>query len=76
MLDQAIEIVRKRVDEVGTNEPSITKSGSNRIAVELPGLDNPDRNKHLRTIAAVTSIGLFIGFSIVPISYIFILFFI
>ena len=35
LLDQAIEIVRKRVDEVGTNEPSITKSGSNRIAVEL-----------------------------------------
>ena len=47
MLDQAIEIVRKRVDEVGTNEPSITKSGSNRIAVELPGLDNPDRIKSL-----------------------------
>ena len=47
LLDQAIEIVRKRVDEVGTNEPSITKSGSNRIAVELPGLDNPDRIKSL-----------------------------
>ena len=46
-MDQAIEIVRKRVDEVGTNEPSITKSGSNRIAVELPGLDNPDRIKSL-----------------------------
>ena len=47
LLDQAIEIIRKRVDEVGTNEPSITKSGSNRISVELPGLDNPDRIKSL-----------------------------
>lgn len=35
------------------------------------GLDNPDRNKHLRTIAVVTSIGLFIGFSIVPIAFLF-----
>ena len=47
MLDQAVEIVRKRVDEVGTNEPTIAKSGSDRIIVELPGLDNPDRIKSL-----------------------------
>ena len=46
-LDQAIEIVRKRVDEVGTNEPNIVKRGNNRILVELPGLDNPDRIKDL-----------------------------
>tara|TARA_B100000963_G_scaffold360985_1_gene394211 strand:- start:4555 stop:6105 length:1551 start_codon:yes stop_codon:yes gene_type:complete len=46
-LDQAIEIVRKRVDEVGTNEPNIVKRGNNRILVELPGLDNPDRIKNL-----------------------------
>ena len=37
--DQAIEIVRRRVDEVGTNEPNILKRGNNRILVELPGLD-------------------------------------
>ena len=42
-LDQAIEIVRKRVDEVGTNEPNILKRGNDRILLELPGLDNPDR---------------------------------
>ena len=46
-LDQAIEIVRRRVDEVGTNEPNILKRGNNRILVELPGLDNPDRIKSL-----------------------------
>ena len=40
-LDQAIEIVRRRVDEVGTNEPNILKRGNDRILVELPGLDDP-----------------------------------
>ena len=46
-LDQAIEIVRRRVDEVGTNEPNILKRGNDRILLELPGLDNPDRIKSL-----------------------------
>ena len=45
--DQAIEIVRRRVDEVGTNEPNILKRGNNRILVELPGLDDPARIKSL-----------------------------
>ncbi len=46
-LDQAIETVRRRVDEVGTNEPNILKRGNNRILVELPGLDDPGRIKSL-----------------------------
>jgi protein-export membrane protein SecD len=45
--DQAIEIVRRRVDEIGTNEPNILKRGNNRILVELPGLDDPMRIKSL-----------------------------
>jgi len=45
--DQAIEIVRRRVDEIGTNEPNILKRGNDRILVELPGLDSPDRIKNL-----------------------------
>jgi protein-export membrane protein SecD len=45
--DQALEIVRRRVDEVGTNEPNIIKRGNNRILVELPGLDDPMRIKSL-----------------------------
>jgi len=45
--NQAIEIVRRRVDEIGTNEPNILKRGNDRILVELPGLDNPDRIKTL-----------------------------
>ena len=47
LLDQAVEIVRRRVDEVGTNEPNILKRGNNRILVELPGLNDPMRIKNL-----------------------------
>ena len=46
-LDQAIEIVRRTVDELGTNEPNILKRGNDRILVELPGLDDPGRIKSL-----------------------------
>ena len=45
--DQALEIVRRRVDEIGTNEPNILKRGNDRILVELPGLDDPMRIKSL-----------------------------
>ncbi len=46
-LEQAIEIVRRRIDEVGTNEPNILRRGNDRILVELPGLDDPLRVKNL-----------------------------
>ena len=46
-VDQSIEIVRRRIDEIGTKEPSILKRGSNRILVELPGIKNPERVKEL-----------------------------
>ena len=45
--DQALEIVRRRIDEIGTNEPNILKRGKDRILVELPGLDDPMRIKSL-----------------------------
>jgi len=46
-LNQSIEIVRRRVDEVGTSEPTILKRGSDRILIELPGLEDPNRIKKL-----------------------------
>lgn len=46
-LGQSIEIVRRRVDETGTREPSIARQGEDRIVVQLPGLDNPQRVKEL-----------------------------
>jgi len=46
-LDDSLEIVRRRVDEVGTNEPTIIKRGNDRILIELPGLSDPNRIKKL-----------------------------
>jgi SecD/SecF fusion protein len=44
---QSIEIVRRRVDEFGTSEASIQRQGADRIIVELPGIDNPERVKEI-----------------------------
>tara|TARA_Y100000590_G_scaffold22201_1_gene25603 strand:- start:1184 stop:2737 length:1554 start_codon:yes stop_codon:yes gene_type:complete len=46
-LNQSLEIVRRRIDEVGTNEPTIIKRGNDRILIELPGLEDPNRVKKL-----------------------------
>ena len=46
-LKQSIEIIRRRIDEVGTKEPTILQRGDKRILVELPGIDNPERVKEL-----------------------------
>jgi len=46
-LKQSIEIVRRRIDDVGTKEPTILQRGEKRILVELPGLKNPERVKTL-----------------------------
>ena len=46
-LDQSLEIVRKRIDEIGTKDPTIIKRGNDRILIELPGLDDPNRIKKL-----------------------------
>ncbi len=46
-LEQSLEIVRRRIDEVGTNDPTIQRRGNDRILVELPGLDDPNRVKNL-----------------------------
>lgn len=46
-VDQSIEIVRRRVDELGTTEPSIQRQGADRILVQVPGLQDPQRLKEL-----------------------------
>ena len=46
-VDQSIEIVRRRIDDVGTKEPTILQRGEKRILVELPGLKDPERIKSL-----------------------------
>lgn len=44
---QSIEIIRRRIDETGTKEPSIQSQGEDRIIVQLPGMRDPQRVKDL-----------------------------
>jgi preprotein translocase subunit SecD len=44
-VDQSIEIVRRRIDALGTSEPNIVRQGMNRIVVEAPGQSDPERLK-------------------------------
>jgi preprotein translocase subunit SecD len=46
-MEQSIEIVRRRIDETGTREPSIQRQGDNRILVQLPGVGDPEHIKSL-----------------------------
>ncbi len=46
-VEQSIEIVRRRVDETGTSEPTIQRQGAQRILVQLPGVKDPERIKRL-----------------------------
>jgi preprotein translocase subunit SecD len=46
-IQQSIEIVRRRVDETGTREPLIQRQGEERILIQLPGVDDPQRIKEL-----------------------------
>jgi preprotein translocase subunit SecD len=46
-VEQSIEIVRRRIDQLGTKEPDIARQGKNRIFVQVPGESNPERLKNL-----------------------------
>jgi preprotein translocase subunit SecD len=46
-VQQSLEIVRRRIDEVGTREPTIQQQGVDRILVQVPGEKNPDAIKRL-----------------------------
>ena len=46
-LKQSIEIIRRRIDDVGTKEPTILQRGDKRILVELPGIKDQERIKAL-----------------------------
>ncbi|MBY0431389.1 MAG: protein translocase subunit SecD [Rhodospirillales bacterium] len=46
-IEQSIEIVRRRIDETGVNEPVIAREGASRILVQLPGVADPGRIKRL-----------------------------
>ena len=44
---QGVETIRNRVDQFGVAEPTITRQGSDRILIQLPGLQDPERAKAL-----------------------------
>jgi len=44
-VEQSIEIIRRRIDELGTREPTIQRQGTNRIVVAAPGESDPERLK-------------------------------
>ena len=46
-LEQSIEIVRRRIDDTGVADPQIARQGNDRILVQLPGVQDPDRIKKL-----------------------------
>jgi preprotein translocase subunit SecD len=46
-VEQSVEIIRRRIDETGTKEPTIQRQGEDRILVQLPGVDNPEQIKAL-----------------------------
>lgn len=46
-LTRSIEIVRRRIDALGTKEPSIQTQGGKYILIQLPGVDNPEHIKEL-----------------------------
>ncbi|MPY75661.1 MAG: protein translocase subunit SecD [Alphaproteobacteria bacterium] len=46
-IEQSLEIVRRRIDEIGVAEPTIQRVGDDRILVQLPGVQDPSRIKAL-----------------------------
>lgn len=57
-IDSAIEVVRRRVDALGTTEPSIQRSGEDRILLQVPGYDQPEKLKAVVKQAAVLTFHL------------------
>jgi len=46
-VDQSIEVLRRRVDALGTTEPNIQRQGNDRILVEVPGLQDTSKLKEI-----------------------------
>lgn len=46
-MEQSLEIIRRRVDEVGTREPIIQRQGENRIIIQVPGIGSANELKAL-----------------------------
>jgi SecD/SecF fusion protein len=47
LVAQSMEVIRKRVDELGTTEPTIQRQGDDRVLVQVPGFEDSDRLKDI-----------------------------
>src|SRR5579872_3197520 len=47
IIEQSIETLRRRIDATGVKEPAIQREGSDRILIQLPGVDNPEEMKKI-----------------------------
>src|SRR5215470_3698926 len=55
VIDQSIEILRRRVDETGTIEPTIVRQGDDRILLQVPGIkDTTDLKRKINQTAKLT----------------------
>jgi len=55
VIDQSIEILRRRVDETGTIEPTIVRQGDDRILLQMPGIkDTTDLKRKINQTAKLT----------------------
>ncbi len=52
-VDQALQTIDNRINSYGVTEPLIQKQGKDKIVVELPGVDDPERVKELIKVTAV-----------------------
>jgi len=52
-VSQTLETIRNRVDQFGVSEPLIQRQGADRIVVELPGIEDPERVKNLIKVTAI-----------------------
>ena len=47
LVSQSMEVIRRRIDELGTTEPTIQRQGTDRVLVQVPGFDDSERLKDL-----------------------------
>ncbi len=55
-LDQAVEVIRKRIDAQGVAEPVIQPAGGNRILVQIPGISEADKLKYRQQLERVAKL--------------------
>ena len=56
-LDRSVSIIRNRIDKIGVSEPNVTKQGKDQIAIQLPGVKNPEAAA--KVIGSTAQLGMY-----------------